>query len=101
MTRRSGCRSCRGSMMVSCWGRAAPPASTSSVIRFSLPTAAAVTLTVFDVSGRQVAIPLRNAFRGPGEHQVIFDTRRLRAGLYVYRLQAGRFTDTRKFVVSH
>jgi hypothetical protein len=76
------------------------PAPSSTVIRFSLPAAAIVSLVVVDVSGRVVERVLDEAPRGAGEHQITLDTRTLRNGLYFYRLRAGEAQDTRKMVVS-
>ena len=76
------------------------PASISAAIGFFLSTSAVVSLTVFDLSGRAVARPLEEAFRGPGRHQVLLDTRSLRTGLYLYRLQAGSLAEARKLIVT-
>ena len=65
------------------------PVRTQATIRYALPEASDVTLTVDDVMGREVkrlvdgAMPL-------GFHEVQMDTSDLPSGTYLYRLRAGR-----------
>ncbi|RJP78109.1 MAG: T9SS C-terminal target domain-containing protein [Candidatus Zixiibacteriota bacterium] len=74
------------------------PFNPSTVIPFTLPQAAPVKLTVFDLSGRAVAT-LVDGWRTAGSHQVTFDGAGLASGLYLYRLQAGDFTAAGKMVL--
>ncbi len=57
-----------------------------------------VTLKVFDVSGREVAV-LLDEVKEPGEYSVSFDASSLASGVYLYRLAAGGFIQTRKMVL--
>lgn len=57
-----------------------------------------VTLSVFDVSGRQVQI-LVNEQKNPGEYSVEFDASNFSTGAYFYKLQAGEFTETKKMLL--
>ena len=72
------------------------PFGSSTAIRFSLPTAQRVSVSVFDLAGREVARPLRNEPLGPGMHGVVLDGRGLPSGIYLCRLRAGAWTDTRR-----
>jgi uncharacterized protein (DUF1501 family) len=72
-------------------------------IRFGLPAGAGrdgrtVTLTVYDITGREVATLLDQPM-GPGQHEVAFDASRLSSGMYLYRLRAGEFVDTKRMVL--
>jgi hypothetical protein len=67
----------------------------STVIRFDLPTAQQVSLAVYDAAGREVARPIRNEVLGAGQHRVVFEARGLPSGIYLCRLRAGAWTDTR------
>jgi hypothetical protein len=63
-----------------------------------------VTVTVFDVRGREVNRLLEGAFRPAGEHTVTWDGtdaagRRMSAGVYVYRVDAGGSSSARKMVL--
>ncbi len=75
------------------------PARSNAIIRFSLPQAAAVTLSIYDLQGRRVATLLNHAFQEAGRHDVPVHADRWRPGVYLYRLEAGGRTATRKMVV--
>jgi len=48
--------------------------------------------------GRKVAT-LVNEMKIPGEYEVSFDASGLSSGIYLYRLQAGSFFETRKMIL--
>ncbi|MEX2089851.1 MAG: T9SS type A sorting domain-containing protein, partial [Bacteroidota bacterium] len=54
-----------------------------------------VTIRVYDILGREVRTLFNGIQRG-GEHQVLFDASGLPTGVYVYRLVAGEFVESRK-----
>lgn len=68
-------------------------------IRYALPDASAVTLTVYDVRGRAVAILVNNVMSA-GYHEVEFDGSDLPSGVYLYRMTAGSFTQTKKLLLA-
>ena len=70
------------------------PFNPATTIPFSLSRPAYVTLTVFDLLGREIAT-LVHEERRAGAHTVRFDAGRLPSGVYVYRLTAGAFTETK------
>ena len=74
------------------------PFNPSTVIRYQLPEAAQVSLEVFDMAGRKVA-DLVNGQVSAGSHSVNFDASQLSSGVYMYRLQTGSTTLTRKLTV--
>jgi hypothetical protein len=74
------------------------PFNPMTVIRFSLPRRENVTLEVFDVLGRDVAM-LVNEQMEASEHSVIFDASGLTSGVYFCRLQAGKFVSLKKMVL--
>jgi len=74
------------------------PFNSSTTINYGLPEAGPVTLTVCDLLGRKVAL-LVDEWSEPGRYQVVFDASRLSSGVYLYRLQAGRFNQSRKLIV--
>jgi len=57
-----------------------------------------VTLKVYDVLGREVAT-LVNEEKLPGNYEIKFDGNNLSSGVYFYRLQAGSFSDSKKFIL--
>jgi endonuclease/exonuclease/phosphatase family metal-dependent hydrolase len=57
-----------------------------------------VTLIVYDVLGRQVAV-LVNERKFPGNYEVALDGSGLSSGVYIYRLSAGLFVQARTMVL--
>lgn len=75
------------------------PFEVDTTIRFQLPANLYATLQVFDVNGREVAT-LVNRVLPAGEHVAVFDASRLPNGVYFYRLNAGKFSHTRRAVLA-
>ncbi len=74
------------------------PFNPTTTIRFGLPERSTVTVKVFNLLGEEVATVVDGIYDA-GERAVEFDAANLASGVYVYRLQAGTFTQTRKMVV--
>ncbi|MEO1479352.1 MAG: FlgD immunoglobulin-like domain containing protein, partial [Bacteroidota bacterium] len=79
------------------------PFTSSTRIDFSLAEDRAVTLSVFDLMGREVA-RLVDGYRTAGTHSVTWDAldaqgRSVAAGVYVYQLRAGDYTESKRLVV--
>lgn len=62
------------------------PFSSVTTICYQLPTAAQVSVVVYNQYGQSVAV-LANGKQTAGTHQVIFNAGKLSAGLYNYQLQ--------------
>ena len=58
-----------------------------------------VTLKVYDVLGNEVTT-LVNEEKQPGVYEVEFDASSLASGMYLYKLQAGDFVQTRKMILT-
>ncbi len=74
------------------------PVHEHAALRYNLPEAGAVTLTVYDVLGKAV-MTLVEQVQGAGAHEVVAETRDLAPGVYVVRLQADGAQQTRAFTV--
>ena len=74
------------------------PFNSSTTISFDLPRESQVLLNVFDVTGRVVAT-LADDVMSAGSQQIQFDASALPSGVYVYRLQAGRYSQSQKLVL--
>jgi hypothetical protein len=74
------------------------PFNPSTTIRYGLPGRVHMTLTVFNTLGQQITTLIQGV-QGPGFHEVSFDGSNLPSGVYFYRLQAGDFTQTKRFVL--
>lgn len=75
------------------------PFNPNTKIFYSLPVAQNVLLKVFNVLGEEI-ITLVNERQNSGAYEVEFNGSGFSSGVYFYKLQAGDFTDTKKFVLS-
>lgn len=71
------------------------PFNPATNIEFSIPETRDVTLTVYDMLGREVTT-LVNDQMSAGTHTVTFDASNLSSGTYIYRLEAGGEQITRQ-----
>ena len=76
------------------------PFNPSTTIGYQLPAKSFVTLKVFDVLGNEVSV-LVNEWKESGSYNAQFTTsgKQLASGMYFYTLTAGKFTDTKKFIL--
>jgi hypothetical protein len=74
------------------------PFNPTTIIQYSIPKDARVSLVVYDVLGREVAV-LESGVKSAGSFAVNFDASHLASGVYMYRLQADEFSMTRKMLV--
>jgi hypothetical protein len=76
------------------------PFNSSTMIGFRIGGQASsrVRLVVYDLLGREVAV-LVDENRAPGIHRATFEAGELPSGVYLYRLQAGDFVQTRRFIL--
>ncbi len=74
------------------------PFNPSTSIQYAIGSRQFVTLKVFDVLGKEVAT-LVNEEKPAGNHQVSFDASELASGIYLYRLSADSFTETKKLIL--
>jgi hypothetical protein len=74
------------------------PFNNSTTIRYALPHKSAVQLTVYNTLGQQVAV-IEEGEKGVGYHEIRFNATTLSSGVYFYRLKAGNFTQTKKFLL--
>lgn len=74
------------------------PFNPSTKITYSLAKNSAVTLKVYDLLGREVAVPV-NSDMPAGEHTAYFNAAELSAGVYIYTLNAGSYTSSRKMLL--
>ncbi len=74
------------------------PFNASTIIRFRLPQAAVVTLDLFDRTGRKIET-LMSGSRAAGEHRAVWRPEGLPSGVYLCRLRAGGYSETRKLIL--
>ncbi len=74
------------------------PFNPTTVIRYSLPSASDVKLTVYNLLGEKVAT-LVDERKSAGSYNIAFNASNLSSGIYFYSLRAGNFLCTRKMVL--
>jgi subtilisin family serine protease len=74
------------------------PFNPSTQIRFSVAQTRHVTLSVYDMLGRNVAT-LINDVKEPGEYSVDWNAAAMSSGVYFYRLEAGTFSSLKSMVL--
>jgi hypothetical protein len=74
------------------------PFNPTTNFRFRISNLEFVTLKIFDVLGREVAT-LVNEVRPAGVYTVRWDASSLPSGVYLYRLRAGDFVNTKKLLL--
>jgi hypothetical protein len=77
------------------------PFNPSTNISFSLLRASNVSLSVYDLNGREVATLINNEYRANGNYSATFDAAsyKLSSGVYFYKLSADGFTQMKKMVL--
>ncbi len=74
------------------------PFNPTTKINFSVPNTSFVKLKVYDVLGKEVAT-LVNQEMNSGNYVIDFDASSLASGLYIYKIQAGSFSTSRKMML--
>ena len=74
------------------------PFNPVTTIRFNLPEAGNVKLTLFNILGQEIKT-LVNEFKESGVHTINFDATELNSGMYIYKIEAGNFVQTRKMTL--
>ena len=74
------------------------PFNPVTVIGYQLPISGDVSLKVYDLLGREVTT-LVDSQQSAGIHQVKFDASNLASGVYIYRIQAENYVETRQMTL--
>lgn len=74
------------------------PAQSGTTIEFSIGKPSKVTLSVFDITGKKILVPLHQYY-SPGNYEVSIQQNQLKNGVYFYRFEADGFTSTKKMII--
>ncbi|HEX9739870.1 MAG TPA: T9SS type A sorting domain-containing protein [Ignavibacteriaceae bacterium] len=74
------------------------PFNPSTSIKYTLAEKSNVILKIYDVLGNEIAT-LVNSEKEVGPHEVNFEASNLSSGLYIYTIQAGNFTASKKMML--
>jgi len=74
------------------------PFNPSTTISFSLPQSTNVKISVYNLIGEKVD-EIVNSFLDAGIHRIIFNASNLHSGMYIYKLEAGNISLTKKMIL--
>lgn len=74
------------------------PFNPITTISFTLPLSGNVKLTIFNLLGQEIKT-LTNGFKEAGIYTFNFDAKNLNSGIYLYKIEANGFTQTRKMTL--
>jgi hypothetical protein len=74
------------------------PFNPTTTIRYDIPSAGHVSLKIYDVLGREVAV-IDDSRKEPGSYEVQWNAVSLASGVYFYRLQANGYVETKKLLL--
>ncbi len=76
------------------------PFASSTTVSFTLPEAADVRVSAYDVLGREVAVLVDEPLEA-GRHMVAFEAAGLSSGVYLVRMTAGAFAEVQRVTLAH
>ena len=74
------------------------PFNPTTTIKFDIPKDGLITLEIFDILGRRIAI-LVDEYKYAGSYEQVFNALSLASGVYVYKLQAADFVSSKKMLL--
>ncbi|MCH9028554.1 MAG: T9SS type A sorting domain-containing protein, partial [Bacteroidetes bacterium] len=74
------------------------PFNPSTTIYYALPKEGSVELKIYDILGNEI-MTFSEKEQSAGYHKIEFDAARYNSGVYIYRLQAGIFVETKKMIL--
>ncbi len=74
------------------------PFNSITNIQYQLPASSEVLLTIYNIRGHEVLHLVENE-QPAGYHQITWKATNVASGMYFYRIQAGKFVQTRKMIL--
>ncbi len=74
------------------------PFNPTTTIKYSIPSESLVKIKIYDILGREVTV-LVNEEKSAGNYTIQFNGNNFASGVYLYRIQAGNFVDTKKMIL--
>ena len=74
------------------------PFNPGTKISWQSPVGSHQNLKVYDLLGKEVAT-LVDEYKPAGSYEIEFNASSLSSGIYIYKLTAGEFTSTKKFIL--
>ena len=80
------------------YGNYPNPFNPSTTIKFTIPEKGFVTLSVYDILGKEVST-LVSSQKNQGTYEIRFDASGLASGLYFYKITVNNFTAVKKMIL--
>ena len=74
------------------------PFNPQTTIKYYISKIANVRMIIYDITGREVMNNLLGV-KSPGNYEFKFSSKNYASGVYIYKLQAGDFSETKKMVI--
>lgn len=74
------------------------PFNSTTIIKYSIPKQSNITLEVFDILGKEITT-LVNKEQSAGNYEVEFNAVSLPSGIYFYRIEAAKYSETKKMIL--
>ncbi|HPS65226.1 MAG TPA: T9SS type A sorting domain-containing protein [Ignavibacteria bacterium] len=74
------------------------PFNPSTNIEFSISKQSNVTIKVYNLNGKEIAV-LVSGIYGEGIYKINWNAGNLSSGIYIYKIQAGNFSDTKRLTL--
>ena len=76
------------------------PSRGSSVISYTIPQSTRVRIVMYDANGKIMKV-VEDAQRAAGSYTISVDQTRMTSGIYIYKMEAGAYTATKKMVIQN
>jgi hypothetical protein len=75
------------------------PFTRETKIVFTLPAELPTLLEIYDTKGQKVKTLIKGTI-AKGKHEIMLDAADLHSGVYIYKLRAGRYSDSKKLIIT-
>ncbi len=73
------------------------PFNPATTIKFKLPASSDISLKIYSLLGQEIEV-LKKGQMSAGEHTILWKPKNLPSGVYMYKLEAGKFSETKKLI---
>lgn len=74
------------------------PFNPTTTIKYDIPRSGFVTIKIYDALGKEV-MTLVNEYKNPGRYSAKLDARNLASGVYIYRMNSGEYSSSKKLIL--
>jgi hypothetical protein len=74
------------------------PFNPTTKIKYGLPKSSFVNIVLYDILGKEISV-LAIGFKTAGQYEILFDGSGLASGVYIYKIIAGDFNESKRMVL--